>query len=107
MILEKIAGFLPDTANSVEHGSVVRLKELIDRVAESCGTKVNFFQVSRGVVVVGLEDEKQLERVTAEFEGMEGVILAQITLAAFQREQNRAAQEKINKMRARKKEKKG
>jgi hypothetical protein len=106
MKLLKIAGFLPDTANSLEHSSVVQLKELIDDMAKSMSTTVSMFDVSKGTAVVGLADDKALERLSAQFAGEQDVTVSEVTLVSFQRELNRAAQEKVNKMRAKKAQKK-
>jgi len=102
MKLLKIVGFLPDTANSLEHNSAVGLKALIDDIAKSMGTTVSTFDVTKGTAVVGLADDKATDRLRGEFAEEKDVTVSEVTLVSFQRELNRAAQEKVNKMRAKK-----
>jgi len=106
MKLLEIIDFLPTTANSLEHSSVLRLKALIDDIAKSMSTTVSTFDVSNGIAVVGFADDKALEKLSAQFAEVKDVTVSEITLLSFQRELNRAAQDKVNKMRAKKAEKK-
>ena len=106
MKLLQITGFLPDTSNTLEHASVVSMKELVDDVAQANGTTVRFFDVSKGVAVVGLEDDSKLGQLATQFEGMPDVKTSEISKATYLRAQNKAAQERINKMRKAREEKK-
>ncbi len=106
MKLLKITGFLPDTANTPDHSSVVEMKEIIDGVATLKGTTVSHLDVAKGVAVVGFVDDKALDALAGEFRDEDGVTVSEITLVSFQRELNRAAQEKVNKMRKAKAQKK-
>jgi hypothetical protein len=106
MKLMRISGFLPDTATTLEHTSVVRMRELIEDAAKSQGTTISKFDVSNGIAIVGLSDDKAFENLAAQFREETDVKVSEITLFKFEREQNRLAQEKVNKMRATRKAKK-
>lgn len=102
MILIKIEGYLPDTANSNEHSSAVSLREILDDTAKSLSTSVSYYAVSKGAAVVGLQDDKATEKLSEQFNGLENVTVTEISKIAYQRELNLLAQEKVNKMRAKK-----
>jgi len=106
MKLIKLVGYLPDTASSNEHATAARLKESLDGLAKGENTTVSLFEVSEGgKAVFGLADDRALEKVAAQFREDKDVEVAETTMIAFQREINRAAQEKVNKMRENKKKK--
>ena len=107
MKLIKLVGYLPDTASSSEHATALRLKELLDSLAKSENTTVSLFEVSeKGTAVFGLADDGTLEIVAGQFRDEKDVTVTETTLVSFQREQNRLAQAKVNKMRENKKAKK-
>ncbi len=99
MKLLKIKGFLPDTADSMDHSSVVRMKPLIEDTATAASTTISMFNVSEGTVFVGFADEKALETLAALFAEERDVEVSELTLVSYQRELNRKAQERTDKMR--------
>jgi hypothetical protein len=106
MKLTKLDRYLPDTASSNEHASAVRLKETLDSLAKSESTTVSLFDVSsHGTAVFGLADDKAMEKIAAQFREDKDVEVSETTMISFQREMNRAAQAKVDKMRAAKKAK--
>ena len=103
MKLIELLGYLPDTATTNEHATAVRLKELLDSLAKGENTTVSLFDVSeKGTAVFGLADDRALEKVAAQFRDEKDVEVSETTMISFQRKMNRAAQEKVNKMRAKK-----
>ncbi len=106
MKLTKLDKYLPDTASSNEHATAVRLKELLDGLAKGENTTVSLFEVSEGgIAVFGLADDRALEKVAAQFREEKDVVVTETTMISFQRERNRLAQVKVNKMRENKKKK--
>jgi hypothetical protein len=107
MKLIKLVKYLPDTANTNEHASAVRLKELLDSLAKSESTSVSLFDVSlHGIAVFGLADDKAVEKIAEQFRADKDVEVSETTMISFQREMNRAAQVKVDKMRAERAKKK-
>ena len=103
MKLAKLVGYLPNTANTAEHARALQLKELLDALASDENTSLKLYEVtSGGTVVFGLANDQVLEKVAAQFREEKDVVVSETTMVSFQREQNRLAQMKVDRMREKK-----
>jgi hypothetical protein len=103
----RISKYLPDTVNSTEHPRAAEMKELLDDMARSYGGEVKKFEVKDGgVAVVEFSKEEVIEKVSDDFQGLNGPEVATLSALQVQFEALKAHQETIDKKRASKEDKK-